>query len=190
LQSNHRTLVWFYAPGYASQDNLSQQRMEDLTGFRFQLAPQGTLKGVLAGTQREFGIDKTQNSIFTVMPEDGVRELARGVEELNNKIVLAEKTRDGWTSLFSAVPGIPADVLGKVYSHAGVHRYVECDDVISANESWLMIHTRTAGMKNVKLPSRCRKVTEITTERVVGENVDEFAIELPQFATAVFLLEK
>jgi hypothetical protein len=190
LQANDRTLVWFYAPGYASQENLSQQRVEDLTGFRFELAPQGTLKGFLTGANREFGIDKTQKSIFTVLPEDGVRELARGVGALKNKVVLAEKTRDRWTSLFSAVPGVPADFLGKVYSRAGVHRYVESDDVISANESWLMIHTRTAGMKNVKLPSRCKKVTEITTERVMGENIDQFAIELPQFTTAVFLLEK
>jgi hypothetical protein len=109
---------------------------------------------------------------------------------LKNKVVLAEKMRDRWTSLFSAVPGVPADFLGKVYSRAGVHRYVESDDVISANESWLMIHTRTAGMKKVKLPSRCKKVTEITTERVMGENIDQFAIELPQFTTAIFLLEK
>jgi hypothetical protein len=190
LQSKHRTLMWFYAPGYASQENLSQRRMEDLTGFHFRQASQGTLKGVLAGTQREFGIDKTQKSMFTVVPEDGVRELAFGVGELRKSIVLAEKTGHGWTSLFSAVPGVPADVLGKLCSRAGVHRYLECDDVISANESWLMIHTRTAGRKNVKLPSQYKKVTEITTERVVGENIDKFAIELPQFATAVFLLEK
>ena len=190
LQSNHRALVWFYAPGYASQENLSQQRMEDLTGFRFEQTPQGTLKGNLAGTQREYGIDKTQRSIFTVLPEDGVRQLAMGVGELKNKIVLAERTRDGWTSLFSSVTGVPSDLLGKVYARAGVHRYIESDDPISANESWLMIHTRTAGTKHVRLPSRCKKVTEITTERVVAENADHFSMELPQFSTAVFLLEK
>lgn len=190
LQTNNRTLVWFYAPGYASQDDLSQQRMEDLTGFRFEQAPQGTLKGVLAGTTREFGIDKQQKSIFTVIPEDGVRELGFGVDEMKNKVVLAEKTQDGWTSLFSAVPGVPADLLGEVFSRAGVHRYSEGDDVISANESWLMIHTRTAGMKRFKLPTRCKKVTEIITERVMGENVDEFQIELPQFSTAIFLLDR
>ena len=190
LQSNERTLVWFYAPGYASQEDLSQPRMEDLTGFRFEQAPQGTLQGLLAGTNREFGVDKTQKSIFTVRPEEGVRELALGVGELKNKVVLAERTRDGWTSLFSAVPGVPADVLAKVFSRAGVHRYIESDDVISANESWLMIHTRTAGTKHIKLPSQCKRVTEITTERVIGENIDAFQIELPQFATAVFLLDK
>jgi hypothetical protein len=190
LQSNRRTLIWFYAPGYASQEDLSQQRMEDLTGFRFQPAAQGTLKGVLAGTQREFGIDKTQKSLFTVMPGEGVRELATGVGELKNRTVLAEQTRDGWTSIFATVPGVPSDILGKIYSAAGVHRYIECDDPISANESWLMIHARTPGKKNVKLPSRYKKVTEITTERVLGEGIDAFTIELPQFATAVFLLEK
>lgn len=190
LQSNNRTLLWFYAPGYASQDNLSQSRMEDLTGFRFDLAPQGTLKGVLTETKHQFGIDKEQKSLFTVKPEEGVRQLALGVEELKDRVVVAERQQTGWTSLFSTVPGVPADVLGHVYARAGVHRYTESDDVISANESWLMIHTRTAGVKRIKLPSRCKRVTEITEERVLGENLDEFQIELPQYATAVFLLDK
>ena len=190
LQSKDRTLVWFYAPGYVSQEDLSQERMEDLTGFRFEQTSEGMLQGVLTATNRPFGIDKLQKSIFTVKPEQGVRPLAVGVGNLDNKVVLAEKAMDGWTSLFSSVAGVPADLLASVCARAGVHQYLAAGDVVSANESWLMIHTRTAGTKHVKLPSLCKRVTEITTNKVLGENIDQFEMELPQFATAIFLLEQ
>jgi len=52
-----------------------------------------------------------------------------------------------------------------------------------------MIHTRTAGSKQIRLPNRCRKVTEITGEKVIGENIDRFTIDLPQHVTAILLLE-
>jgi len=189
LRSKGRTLVWFYAPGYASQEDLSQARMEALTGFRFEQAEQGILKGILKDSGHESGIGKMQKTLFTVRPETGVQELACGVGNLKDKIVMARKTGRDWTSVFSAIPGFPADLLRKLYTEAGVHVYSDCGDVISANESWLMIHTRTAGVKRISLPARCRKVTEITTEKVIGENIDAFAIELPQYATAIFLLE-
>ena len=189
LQSGDRTLMWFYAPGYASHDNLSKTRMEELTGLHFQQASQGTLQGVMVDTRQTLGIAKTQKSLFTVAPEPGVQALAFGTDELAEKIVLAERRCPGWTSIFSAVPGIPGDVLGAIYTRAGVHRYTTSDDVLSANESWLMLHTRTAGTKRIRLPHKCSKVTEITTETLIGQHIDHFQIDLPQYATAVFLLE-
>lgn len=52
-----------------------------------------------------------------------------------------------------------------------------------------MIHTRTAGAKHVVLPKTCRRITEITTEKVIAENAGAFSIDLPKYCTAVFLLE-
>ncbi len=189
LRSKNRTLLWFYAPGYASQENLSQERMEKLTGFRFEQTEQGILKGTLIDSGREIGIDKTQKTLFTVLPEKGVRKLAAGTGTLKDKLVLAQKKNHDWTSIFSTIPGVPSDLLRKMYADAGVHVYSDCGDVITANESWLMIHTRTAGSKQIRLPGRYKKVTEITGEKVIGENIDTFTIDLPQYVTAIFLLE-
>jgi len=189
LRSRNRTLVWFYAPGYASQENLSQARMEALTGLRFELSEQGALKGVMRESGTEVGIDKTQKTLFTVRPEDGVRELARGVGELEDKTVMAAKKYPGWTSVFSAIPGVPADLLRTLYQEAGVHVYTDGGDVFSANEAWLMIHSRTAGVKKITLPARYKKITEITSEKVIGENVDAFMIDMPRYTTTIFLME-
>jgi hypothetical protein len=189
LRSEGRTLVWFYAPGYASQENLSQARMEALTGFRFEREEQGVLKGVLDRSGREVGIGKTQKTLFTVCPGEGVREVAHGVGNLKGKTVMAVRKHPGWTSVFSAIPGVTSEQLRAWYRAAGVHVYSDCGDVLSANESWLMLHTCAAGSKKIVLPKTSRKITEITAERVIGENIGEFTIDLPKYATAVFLME-
>ncbi len=188
LRADGRTLIWFYAPGYASQDNLSKERMEKLTGLQFEQNEEGVLQGVTPSGQT-LGLDKVQKTLFTVLPENGVSCLATGVEDLQGKTVLARRDYPNWTSVFSAIPSISTALLRELYTEAGVHVYADGDDVISANGSWLMLHTRSQGAKRVQLPKRYRKVMEITKETVIGENIDSFTIELPQHATAVFMLE-
>ncbi len=188
LRADDRTLVWFYAPGYASQEDLSQQRMEELTGFQFEKNEEGLLQGVTTAGQA-FGVDKLQKTLFTVSPEEGVSCLATGLGELQGKTVVARRDYHNWTSVFSAIPGIPSGLLRNLYAEAGVHLYCDSGDVLSANQSWLMLHTRSAGPKTVHLPKRYRKVTEITGEEVIGENIHSFDVELPQHVTAIFMLE-
>lgn len=189
LRSGGRTLLWFYAPGYASQKDLSVARMESLTGFAFERTEEGMLQGVLTASGETVGIAKRQKSLFMVRPGEGVRQLASGTGSLKDKTMMALKKHPGWTSVFSAIPGVTADQLRELYREAGVHVYTDSGDVLSANESWLMLHTRTAGPKQISLPKQCGKITEITTERIIGENTSRFSIDLPKYSTAVFLLE-
>lgn len=81
------------------------------------------------------------------------------------------------------------DELRSIYKSAGVHVYTDEDVVLSANASWLMLHTRHDGDYRISLPRRMRKVTEVTTEKVAAETTDRFVWKLPKHATAVFLLE-
>lgn len=189
LRSDNRTLIWFYAPGYASQESLSQERMENLTGFRFEQNEKGLLQGVTASGQT-LGLHKVQKTLFTVPPEEGVSCLATGLEELQSKTVVARRDYGDWISVFSAIPGISSALLRDLYVEAGVHVYSDSDDVLSANRSWLMLHTRSAGTKTVHLPRLYQRVTEITREEVVGENLSSFSIDLPQHVTAIFMLEQ
>jgi len=189
LRSQNRTLVWFYAPGYAAQEDLSLARMEALTGFALEPVAEGVLQGTLNATGEAVGIAKRQKSLFVVRGGEGVHGLARGVDKLKDKTVMAKKRHPGWTSVFSAIPGVTADQLRELCRDAGVHIYCDSGDVLSANESWLMLHTRAAGQKRVTLPKVCKKITEITTEKVVAENTNTFSIDLPKYSTSVFLLE-
>ena len=189
LRSDGRTLIWFYAPGYVSQEDLSLPRTEALTGFALEPVAEGVLQGTLNATGEAVGIAKRQKSLFVVRGGEGVHGLARGVDKLKDKTVMAKKRHPGWTSVFSAIPGVTAEQLRALYREAGVHIYCDSGDVLSANEAWLMLHTRTAGTKHVVLPKACRTITEITTEKIVAENAGTFSIDLPKYSTAVFLLE-
>ncbi|MDO5580607.1 MAG: hypothetical protein Q4G69_05695 [Planctomycetia bacterium] len=189
LKADKRTLVWFYAPGYAAEHDLSLKRMEDLAGFHFQKNPVGVLQSTL-NDGKIFGVPKTQNAVFTVLPEKGVRKRTEGIGDLKGKITAAERKFDNWTSFFCAVPALPREELIRIYKNAGVHLYAESDDVVSASESWLMIHTRSAGIKKFQLREKYRKITEITEEKFTAKNTDHFEIDLPQYSTSVFLMEK
>lgn len=126
LKEQGRRLVFFHAPGYASQTGLSWDRVKRLTG-------------------------------------------GETFEELRVR---------------------SHDELRKIYREAGVHIYTDADVVLSANRSWLMLHTRSEGDYRVALPGKCRRITEITTEKVVAEDAAGFTYRLPKHSTAVFLLEE
>ena len=83
-----------------------------------------------------------------------------------------------------------ADELRAIYRSAGVHVYTDADVVLSANDSWVMLHTREDGDYTVSLPRAVRRVFEITEEKTVAENADSFSVELPRHSTAVFLIER
>jgi hypothetical protein len=135
---------------------------------------EGVLQGTLNATGEAVGIAKRQKSLFVVRGGEGVHGLARGVDKLKDKTVMAKKRHPGWTSVFSAIPGVTAEQLRALYREAGVHIYCDSGDVLSANEAWLMLHTRAAGTKHVILPKACRTITEITTEKIVAENAARF----------------
>ena len=126
LKESGRRLVFFHAPGYASQDGLSWDRVKRLTG-------------------------------------------GETFEELRF-----------WDH----------NELREIYRGAGVHIYTDSDVILSANRSWLMLHTRSEADYRVSLPAKSRRITEITTEKTVAENADLFTYHLLGHSTAVFLLEE
>ena len=79
--------------------------------------------------------------------------------------------------------------LRAIYKAAGVHVYTDSDVILSANSTWLMLHTREAGDYKIALPRKARRITEITTEKTVAENADSFVWHLPKHSTAVFLMD-
>ena len=83
-----------------------------------------------------------------------------------------------------------SDELRAIYRSAGVHVYTDADVVLSANDSWVMLHTREDGDYTVSLPRAARRVVEVTSEKIVAENAAQFTWTLPKHSTAVFLLER
>ena len=209
LKAKDRTLVFFHAPGYVSEMDLSRTRIEAICGVK---TKPGTVRGVLsavdAATGREWGcgldhvIDgvgdrprgvrhlkpgTVQKGLF--LPDEG-ETLMTGVGNLAGTPVAVRKAQSGWTTVFSALPALAPDVLRNLYREAGVHVYTDEDVVLSANSAWLMLHTRKRGDYAVRLPRRARMVLDVTNGEVVARDCDRFTCELEKFQTAVYLIEE
>ena len=212
LKRDGRTLVFFHAPGYVSETGLSRARMEDVCGIAMKAETvRGVLSAVDAQTGREFGcgLDRVvdgvrdrprgvrhqrpgtaQLGLFLPAAAPDVRTLMTGVGNLKDvPVAVARRHGADWTGVFSALPALAPDVLRALYRKAGVHVYTDRDVVLSANKSWLMLHTKAAADYPVALPRRCRRVTDVTCDKVVAEDTDRFIYPMAQFQTAVFLLE-
>ena len=112
-----------------------------------------------------------------------------GVGELANVPVAVVRRHADWTGVFSALPALAPDVLRRLYKAAGVHVYTDADVVLSANRSWLMLHTRAKGDYAVRLPRRAAKVVDVACGKVVATDTDRFVYPLERFQTAVLLLD-
>jgi len=209
LKRDGRTLVFFHAPGYVSDAGLSRGRMERLCGTKMKA---GTFRGVLSaidktsGREWGCGLDRTppdglemrksgmwrpkpgmvQRGLF--LPAEG-ETLTAGVGELDGVPTATMLRHEGWTGVFSALPALSPDALRRIWKLAGIHLYIENDAILSANDSWVMVHARAKGTHEVNLPRVAAKVTDVTCGKVAARNADRFAYPLERFQTAVFLVE-
>lgn len=189
LKSRGRTLVFFHAPGYVTEEGLSRKVMERVCGFRLKKAGKGPLAAKDCATGRVSGYADMQIGLFAPVAGDGVEPIATGVGCLSNEVVIARRDFGEWTGVFSAVTALSAAHVRRICRDAGVHVYTDSGAVFSANDSWAMVHTRHAGDVTVRFPGKVRRVTDIVSERVVGENVTSVTLPMGRFRTAVLMME-
>lgn len=190
MKGEGRTLVFFHAPAYVSENDLSLARTEHVTGFKMDIVPGETpLQAVDKASGERLGSDLCQRALFVPVVQPSDRVFATGVGNLADRPVVVRRTCGNWRSVHVAVPAVSDAALQEIYREAGVHLYTDAGVVLSANASWVMLHTRTGKDYRVRLPRTARKVTEITTEKTVGENIASFVWPLDKFRTAVFLVE-
>lgn len=100
--------------------------------------------------------------------------------------VLAERRFDGWTSVVVAIPFVSRHFLAALLDQAGVHRYLDDpEDVLLANRSLLLLHTRTGGKKRVRLPGPERLV-DLTTGEMLEATDGIVNLELAPASTRLF----
>ena len=138
---------------------------------------------------KTLGSELKQRALFLPVAQPTDRIIAKGVGNLFEWPVIVERQQAGWRSVHVAVPAISDSALHEIYREAGVHLYTDAGVVLTANDSWVMLHTREARDYQVCLPRCASRVTEIATERTVGENMSSFRWSLDKFRTAIFLIE-
>ena len=100
---------------------------------------------------------------------------------------LCVKPMDGWTSAYSAAPGIAPAALRGLAKKAGVHVYVDEDAVVYANNSLLSVTVVDAGRRTIRLPRRST-VEDAFTGQVLARGVTEVDVTFGERESKMFFL--
>jgi hypothetical protein len=101
---------------------------------------------------------------------------------------LAVKEMGDWRSVWCGVPNLPSSLLRGIARKAGVHIYLDGDDVVYANALFLSVHARYAGLRQVALPAPATVVDAYTRQKI-AERARTFGIYLERGETGSWLLE-
>lgn len=90
----------------------------------------------------------------------------------SGRVVLASKGNVPTRTVLATVPTVPLPLLRALAEEAGVHRYVDREDVlVGADSSLISLHTKDGGPVTLHLPHPAR-VTNLRTGEEVGEGKD------------------
>jgi beta-galactosidase len=78
--------------------------------------------------------------------------------------------------------------LGALWEQAGVHRYLQTDDVLYAGRGWIGVHSLRGGEKLIRLPASAT-VTDPETGREVAREVRAFNTTLAPGETRLFRVD-
>jgi hypothetical protein len=138
-------IVRYYDHQVYLKDPRDPSLTRDLPGFR--IAP------------RFYAVDPAATTIGTLAGLD--------------KPGLVKKAMDGWTSIYSSAPILPAPVLREFAKTAGCHIYDDSDDIVVANASFLSIYSPRGGERTIRLP-RVATVVDLLEDKVVSRGAKEF----------------
>jgi hypothetical protein len=200
IRRDGRVALWIYAPGYL-KEGPGLENMEEATGIRFGLGeqPWGPLVHVTdfahpitagLGQDLAWGTNAKLAPLFYV-DDPGARVLGEVVYSQGNcRPGFAIKEFADWTSVYSAAPNLPANVLRNIARYAGAHVYSDAGDVLYANRSLLGIHTLSGGHRVFKMPGRADLIYDVFENQAVAKGVSEFEVVLQPQSTKLYLVTR
>lgn len=195
LRRDGRVIVFMPGSGLYSDGQFRPERIKEFTGVNVRLGREpvrgamtftdapGFCDG-LAGTT--FGADSYADAL-PLLPDDGEAIVLARLSDGRPAVVA--RRFEGWTAVYCAQPQLPAALWRNLGRLAGVHSYIDEEDVVYANASMVSVVATRAGRRTIRLP-RPRRVTEMIEGRAVTDvPVTSFEVELRENQTAIFGLE-
>jgi hypothetical protein len=178
LKGNGRVLVFLWGAGAYRDGRLDEQGLADLTGIRLRSAPEPavlttTLQPGPALTDGLGGLtygppDKVSPCFYAADPDAVVLgTLADG------RPGLVVKQYPDWTAVYSAAPLLPAALLRRLAKQAGVHLYIDSEDVVWATRDLLAVSAREPGPRTLHLP-REATITDVYSGQSVPTSQRSF----------------
>lgn len=193
IKGGGRVLVFVWADGFYREGKPDLSAMESLTGIRMRMsrepaALQVTLGGDHPLTQGLAGVKYgADNPVWPVFWPDDPGAKVLGVLP-DGRPGLVVKDFGSWKAVYSAAPLLPAALLRNLGQAAGVHSYIDTEDVVWACRDLVAVSVFHAGKRTIKLPRRAA-VRDLFTAEMVSAPTEQFDADFAERQTRVFVLE-
>ena len=184
IKARGATVLWQYAPGWATAHASGTDCMEGLTGIRFERLEKSDLAGAVMADGRFMGLpDEQVTPLFAPLEKGEVLGRYRC-----GKPAVVRFREGASATVFSGTWQLDVPFVQQMAGDAGVFRYCETDDATEANERLFMLHAKTAGVKHVRLPQKTGAVLDVFGRRIVALDADAFDFYASLHSTHLFYL--
>lgn len=198
LKNNGKTVIWQYISGASDRNTFSAENMTNAIGMdvkfvtdtRVMQGKFGNANNVLIKGMENayYGYNSGKKAVSPVAIVTDPNAIVLGTIADTGEAAFAIKDMGDWTSIYSAIPCIPATVLKNILEMNDVHIY--CDDpdsVIFASDKYVGINCAYGGEKTIALPGNY-SVYEVYTKTVVSTDTDTIVVDMADNSTRLFRL--
>ena len=198
LKRGGKTLTWFYAPGYVTDDGLSLDAMRAVCGIDLKIKPGvaetpeltfrdgSPLADGMVGQKLETvvwrGLGYLSTTTFSpVFYADDSAMVPAGLSA-DGKVVYGHRDFGDWKSVWCGVPNFDLPALVRLARFAGVHLYAEAPVILNADNRMMMVHNGYEGRRTVKIAlPRAALVSDLFTgKRIVEGSAFEITLDAPE----------
>ncbi len=204
LKCDERTLMFSFAPGIlqdgANGRVFSLESASELVGMQLAKQSADVPLTVWIDPERVNLLPADQDVRYGWLHIDsGIYPTVIGVDDndaeplgfLHSGVVgFGSKNHADWTSVFSAAPAVPTDVLRAILKRAGVHIYTEAGDVVYANASMLACAASSSGKKEFKFPYVATLVDALDGTVLDLDDKNSFSLNMKRHETRIFWIKR
>ena len=211
---NGAVILWLYAPGFVNPEAsrvMDVANVEKTVGMKlgfidktffphFRVDPSSHPAVARASATRRYGvIDRDVHSniwIGSVLRPpylnpgfyiDDPQATVLGRFCSSGLPALAISERDGVRSLYCAAPVMRSDLIASIAAFAGCHLFLDGDDVLYANESFVAIHAKDDGRRTIRFKRPCSPY-EVYERRFYGHDVESIDVDMTLGQTLMWSL--
>ena len=179
------TTVWIGAPGFVGDGRVEDALAEALCGLRLRIPEQPHRNVVIVPGDDPVVYGSPYWFETTPVVDDDDAEIL-GCYQHSADVGLARRKSPWGATIFSGAPAVSGRLLARWASEAGVHLYVEGPDGLYADSRFVAIHSREAGIKELRVPSAPLLYDVVNEVQIAPDAQGAFRVRLPRGETGLF----
>jgi hypothetical protein len=185
-----KSILFMPASGLIGPSGPDAAQVSALTGIEMEMLSEKptTVRAIYEGGS--YGHPRPVSHVL--VPRDAEAETWSTLEG-TTRPALAVKTRGALSTAFDAYAATApmlSDLLAQLVARAGCHRYGERGEAIYRSARLLGVHVNEAGKRHIALPVGTKVRSAVLPPRAWGQRGSVLEMEMDQWETAVFVLEK